>query len=334
MGLNLAKGSDPMTASLKVYSHMSQLSPVSVIGDNADPYSGRIWYRQFPHGDFELLYKSHAKGPSECERINAWLHDSGSDNRVTPASFGRSVSVSQVDADGVITEPKETNPERVQRRAKQKVRWNLKCIGADRLLTLTFRDNVTDYSQAEKCLTKFLRLCRDEWGQSFRFCAVPELQKRGAWHFHLALRGFWNINKLRVFWWRSLGSKVAFSEGGKPVLLDDSVTRGNVDITNPRVRGQVRRNWSVDRLASYLAKYVGKAIAENDLGGKPSYRCTRGLKPDLQRFLVRALSYADVLKQFFASAPPSDRSPFLFASPDRQVLWAAGHTSLELLPSP
>jgi len=299
-------------------------SVVSVVGQADNPYSGRIWLREFPHGDYEVLYKSHGKGPSECERINAWLQDSGSDNRVSPSSFGLSIRVAEVDSDRAPESP-ETTAERVARRAKQKVRWNLKCIGADRLLTLTFRENLTDYARAEQHLTKFLALCRREWGASFKFCAVPEPQKRGAWHFHLALRGFWNIDKLRGFWWRALGVKVAFSDEGKPVMLSESVTPGNVDITSPRVRGQVRRSWAVDRLASYLAKYVGKVIGENDLGGKPSYRCTRGLKPDLQRFLVKALTFADVLSVFLPLASPNPLdSPFLFQAPDRSVLWAAG----------
>lgn len=308
---------------------MSELSPVTVVGDNTQPYSGRAWMRQFPHGDFELLYRSNGKGPSEVERINAWLHDSGSDNRVTAAGvYGASVRVSET-TEGEGTPSTETNEQRVIRRAKQKLRWLVKCLGADRLLTLTFRGQVTDYKQAEAVLTKFLRRCRDHWGPEFKFAAVPELQKRGVWHFHLALRGFWNVDKLRGFWWRSCGERVGFSTEGKPVLLDGGQTPGNVDITNPRVRGQVRRSWAIDKLAGYLSKYVGKAIGENDLGGSPSYRATRGLHPRVERYLVKALSFADVCQVFFDLSSVSVRPAYVFQSEDRQILWAAGKSAVQ-----
>lgn len=303
---------------------MPELSSVSVLGQSEHPFSGRVWQRNFPHGSYEVLYKSHGKGPSDCERINAWLEDSGSDNRVSPSSMAGSRVKVEYSADPVVPEVKESNQDRVKRRARQKLRWHCKCIGADRLLSLTFRENVSDYLQAEKVLTRFLALCRREWGASFRFVAVPELQKRGAWHFHLALRGFWNINKIRGFWWRALGAKVVWSDSGKPVLRDVTETPGNVDITTPRRRGVARRAWDIDRLAGYLAKYVGKALAENDLGGKPSYRSTRGLHPRIDRYIVRALNFQDVVSVFLEVASPVGTSPYIFQSPDRSVLWAAG----------
>lgn len=302
---------------------MSELSSVSVLGDKSKPYSGRIWERTFPFGSYEVLYKSNAKGPSECERLNAWLEDSGSENRVSPASMSSKAKI-QYSADPEVPAYAESNQERTVRRARQKLRWGAKCIGADRLLSLTIRENVTDYAVAEAYLTKFLRMCRSEWGAKFKFVAVPEMQKRGAWHFHFALRGFWNINKIRAFWWRALGVKVAISEDGKPVMLDTSVAPGNVDITSPRRGGVSKRTWDIDKLAAYLSKYMGKAIAENDLGGHPSYRITRGLKPVLSRFLVRALTYSDVVSVFLAIASPVGTLPYIFESPDRSVLWASG----------
>lgn len=310
---------------------MAQLSPASMVGATENPVSGRMWRRDFAHGDFELIYRSHAQAPSEVERINAWLHDSGDDNRVTAKGlYGISLS-SLSPGEKEKRESVETNEQRVARRAKQKLRWLIKSIGADRLLTLTFRGEVTDYIEANATLTKFLAICRREWGDEFKFAAVPEIQPRrlartgvAVWHFHLALRGFWNIDKLRGFWWRAIGEKVAFSAEGKPVLLEVSETPGNVDITSPRVRGQVRRQWAIDRLAGYLAKYVGKSIGENNLQGHPSYRGTRGLHPELNRYVVRALTFLDVLEVFLASASSSDAAPYIFQSEDRAILWASG----------
>lgn len=301
---------------------MSQLSPaLSVLGNTQDPYAGRAWRRDFPHGDFELLYRSHSKSPSEIEMANTWLAEDGADYRLAPF---KKISVSSSTEDESEDQtPKETNKERAARRAKQKLRWLIKCIGADRLLTLTFRENVTDYKQAEKCLNAFLHKCRNEWGKEFRFAVVPERQARGAWHFHLALRGFWNVHKIRAFWWRSLGAKVAFSEEGKAVRLSGE-SPGNVDITSPMSRGKVRRVWMIDRLAAYLAKYVGKTIGNEDLGGAPSYRGTRGLKPVVQRYLVKALTFSDVVGVFLDVA--ACEAPYFFQSKDRAVLWCAGRS--------
>lgn len=305
---------------LPKHTGMNALShPLQVIGKTEDPFAGRAWRREFPHGDFELLYRSHAKSPSEIEKCNTWLALDGADYRIAPLKKNSSAST---EAEQEDTPAGETNKERAARRARQKLRWLIKCIGADRLLTLTFRENVTEYEQAEKHLSKFLTRCRNEWGSEFKFAVVPERQKRGAWHFHLALRGFWNVNKLRAFWWRTLGVKVGFSSEGKPVMLDGTVTPGNVDITSPVVRGQKRRAWAIDRLASYLAKYVAKTLGTEDLGGKPSYRGTRGLHPSVQRYLVKALTFADVVQVFLASA--ACKNPFLFQSPDLSVLWCAG----------
>ena len=309
---------------------MQELSPISVIGDNSNPYAGRVWRRTFPHGEFEAVYKSHAKAPGEVERINTWLQTSGSDNRVTArALFGASLPS---DSPKVQT---ESNDARSVRRARQKLRWAIKCIGADRLLTLTFRDNVTDYAQADAALTRFINMCKREWPTAWQFTAVPEIQESRAattgfrvWHFHLALRGWWNIKKLRGFWYRALGCRVIWSADGSPVLADQSVTPGSVNISDPKRGGRGRRVWAVASIASYLAKYVGKSMASEDLGGKPSYRSTRGLHPVVERFLVKALTFADVLVCFLDLVSPSGvATPFLWQSKDRSCLWSAGQVS-------
>lgn len=302
---------------------MGGLSAVSVVGSMDHAFAGRVWMRRFPHGDYEALYKSHSKAPGEVERINTWLATSGSDNRVTArAVFGASVPRQ---SSGLDVHAKESNHERVKRRAKQRLRWGVKCVGADRLLSLTFRENVTDYDQADAVLTRFLGMCRREWPSAFRFVAVPERQGRGAWHFHLALRGWWNINKIRGFWYRAIGARVTWSDDGRPVLEDTTLTPGSVNITDPKRRGKSARTWGVSSLAAYLAKYVGKTLGEEDLGGKPSYRLTRGLCPAVERYLVRADSFFDVLGVFLGLASgvaASGRS--LWQSADRSVLWAAG----------
>lgn len=114
-------------------------------------------------------------------------------------------------------------------------------IGADRLLTLTVRENLSDLDRFQAGVKRFLRAI-DRQMRGLQYVAVFEQQKRGAWHAHLAIRGFRDVRTLRRLWLAIVGKG-----------------QGNVDITPPRRR---------ERLASYLAKYVAKNIAQHGLNRK------------------------------------------------------------------
>jgi len=122
-------------------------------------------------------------------------------------------------------------------------------MGADRLLTLTYRENRTDPAQAWEDWQRFARLCRERF-QEFKYVVVPERQKRGAVHFHVALNTYYSVRTLRALWLQV-------------------VTEGNIDITTPRTGGR----WQVYKLAGYLSKYIAKTIGntekkdENDPAG-------------------------------------------------------------------
>ena len=291
---------------------------LGIVGSDEAPFTGRAWVRTFPHGEVELLYRS-GKAPGELERMNEWLSDAGIENRVkrlSPPGFGTPA----VDR----FETPESNAERVLRRAKQRLRWSVKAIGCDQMLTLTYRANETDYATTRRHLTRFLALCRKEWS-TWQHVAAPERQQRGAWHWHLGVRGFVNYDKLRGFWWKAIGHRVGWSAEGKPILLDGGETPGNVQGVAAKTRGRRARCWSSDRLAGYLAKYLSKAVGAEGLDGK-SYSVSRGLQWKLERYAVRAFTYADVCGSVFdlLGASGSVGAPFLWASSCRSVLWAAG----------
>lgn len=60
-----------------------------------------------------------------------------------------------------------------------------------KFLTLTFKENVTDIEKANTEFTLFMkRLSYHAYGVNrnvIKYIAVPELQKRGAWHYHIVL---------------------------------------------------------------------------------------------------------------------------------------------------
>ncbi len=124
-------------------------------------------------------------------------------------------------------------------RARTVVRRKALAMLADRMLTLTFRENVTDISEAWKCFKYFSKLCKKRFKERWRYIAVPEYQKRGAVHFHICLSGYFHIKTIRHFWLKAVGDY-----------------QGNVDITSPEKFG--KKSWNPKRIANYLSKYLSK----------------------------------------------------------------------------
>ncbi len=135
------------------------------------------------------------------------------------------------------SEHQEQNGDRAVRRARSRLRQLVLSANLNHLLTLTYRENVTDFLQASDDLRRFVRALRTHL-PAFVYVAVPEKQKRGAWHWHLAVAGRQDVDLLRRVW--------------RQVVVD-----GNIDVQEPK-RGQNRRL----ALVRYLGKYLAKGFAE------------------------------------------------------------------------
>ena len=150
----------------------------------------------------------------------------------------------------------QRNRERAARRAVTRVRRLCKAMGADTLLTLTYRALETDLGRAKADLKEFnRRMLRVLPG--FRFVACFERQKRGAWHMHLATAG------LPVWFWRKNATGQTYRVKSFAVFRQiwRSVTKereGNIDVAR-RKRNSKR---SPAKIAAYIAKYIGKAFLE------------------------------------------------------------------------
>jgi hypothetical protein len=131
---------------------------------------------------------------------------------------------------------KSQNEKRAHARATGEIRRKCLSIGADHLVTLTYRENVED---RERVLTDLERLRRmlSRGGYSMPYVAVLECQKRGAIHPHLAVRGFQDIRLLRRCWYKIVGKAL-----------------GQVNVRGPRP------GTSPVKLARYLSKYISKDI--------------------------------------------------------------------------
>ncbi len=92
------------------------------------------------------------------------------------------------------------NKLRAIRRARQGVRFAVKAIGADHLLTLTYREDMQDVERLKRDWKEFNRLMRKGLPASenhrshsgvpeWKFVCIRERQERGAYHLHIAVVG-------------------------------------------------------------------------------------------------------------------------------------------------
>jgi len=115
-----------------------------------------------------------------------------------------------------------------------------------KFLTLTFRENVTDLTEANKEFKKFIRKLKTQIG-TFKYLAVIEFQKRGAIHYHVLLDiKYTRAKQLEEYW-------------------------GNGFI-------KINRIDHVDNIGAYVVKYMTKTDADERLIGKKMYQCSRNLE--------------------------------------------------------
>jgi len=120
-------------------------------------------------------------------------------------------------------------------RARRRVKELVHQMCPDTLLTLTYRANVTDEKEAWSTFQRFCRQMKKRF-PGWCYVAVPELQERGAWHWHLCIRGWYDAVTLRNMWRRAVGD-----------------LQGNIDLDH---RGWIRNR---SKMATYLGKYITKS---------------------------------------------------------------------------
>ena len=164
------------------------------------------------------------------------------------------------------SENRESNEDDAARRARKAVRHRCKAIGADRLVTLTYRENMMDRERALRDFDRFRR--RLGKIKAFHYVAVIEQQQRGAIHFHVAVHGRQSYALLRSVWQRVLGKGA------------DGEQLGQVNVRDPHRFGF--GGGGQHKLASYIAKYCGKQMDVRDLNEK-RYFASRGIViPDVE----------------------------------------------------
>lgn len=184
--------------------------------------------------------------------------------------------------------PEESNPEMVRKaslRAKRKVRYSIKNIGADRLFTLTRRESdpslFWDEAKWAWAWDRFVRLARKA-GIELAYVAVLERHKKGNLHLHVAITGWINIKLARGIWWAVCGGR----------------GEGNVDVQFKKFPGCSRLSASA-RIARYISKYVTKTFTESECHrfNKKRYWASRHDLPQARRIILNGMSMGEAFQE-------------------------------------
>lgn len=167
---------------------------------------------------------------------------------------------------------------RSMERARRTLRWNVKQLQLDRMLTLTTRAPIEQRDKFLEVFARFVRAVRLQWKGEFPYQAVLELQARGAYHAHLAIKGWRDVRLLRSLWRKALGSDAPGAD-----------SPGNVQIS---FKGALPRK----KLIAYLVKYIGKDIGSpgEPLDNRKRLFGTKGAPPRRAVWIFRAERFATV----------------------------------------
>jgi len=142
-------------------------------------------------------------------------------------------------------------------------------------LTLTLADD-TDYTTATRYISQFFNKLRKHETLKYSeisYIGVPELTKKGTYHFHLLLYNLRPETAIRERETRNLQRK-CWQRGYLEIGFAPTVTQG---------------------LAGYMAKYMGKHLANPANEARRAYNCSRNIEK-IRSYGSQTLdSYADLL---------------------------------------
>lgn len=200
------------------------------------PYAHDIRVHELGHGHIEATV-SPRYGWSEVDNLSPQAHADYMDQlRNPPAPTPQE-----------LLDRACRSREKATQRAKTCVRRHIKSKNLDQMITLTYRENVTDRDTHLRNFDVFIKRVRRVI-PNFEFVVTHERQKRGAWHSHLAVR--------RVFPVYTYKNTLVKSY----TLLNHLWRASHESGGSCHVSPVHKKRRSVSWIASYLAKYIGKDI--------------------------------------------------------------------------
>lgn len=201
----------------------------------------------------------------------------------------------------------QENKERAIRRAKTMIRRKAKELyglaeGKLYMLTLTYQENMVDYDKALKDIRNFFHRLRRKIGRSAGYIAVPERQKRGAWHWHIIIDVHLDYKDWERLW-------------GKGYIW-------------------VRKVRDVRHAARYVKKYITKAFEDEGVPkGKHRYLTSKGLCNWKEEYVTTIDECGTWL--YFKGRNKEYKLIALMSSPEEGFIWwdalieAMGESSLD-----
>lgn len=163
--------------------------------------------------------------------------------------------------------------EKATQRSRTKVRRLIKAKNLDLMLTLTYKENVTDRETISRDFDVFMKRVRRIL-PNFEYLVVFERQKRGAWHAHIA------VHRIAPMYFVK-GQMVKSYDLLRNLWRSSHTHGGNVDAST-----RVNRRRSIAYLASYLSKYIGKDLGEDVPKYGNSYSASGAALPKPLSFLA------------------------------------------------
>lgn len=168
-----------------------------------------------------------------------------------------------------ISHNKESDIWHSVNRSKQKIYEYARCVNWEWFLTFTFNKEKIDrfdFEECSKCIRSWLHNQRRN-APDLQYLIVPELHKKGAWHFHGLVANTGNMKFI------DSGKK----SRGKKVFHMSKWTYGWTTAT---------RVTNIDRVSKYIGKYITKELCEVT-SGKQRYYVSQNLpRPIESTFLI------------------------------------------------
>lgn len=149
---------------------------------------------------------------------------------------------------------RQDNAKRASMAFRRIIASNLEGPDKPLLVTLTYRDNITDLKESYRHLSSFIQSLRHKFGKAFKYACVPEFQKRGAVHYHAL---FWGLPE-EVFLLERKTREISGLWGWGHVFMKQ--TDGH------------------KKLSFYLSKYMTKAFIDPRLKNQKGYVASRNIK--------------------------------------------------------
>jgi len=173
------------------------------------------------------------------------------------------------------TDPRHPSSIRRSRSAFTRlVRSNLVGDANPSLFTFTLHQKLS-YSASSRIFTDFALRLRGIAGGGYRYIAVPEFQKRGAIHWHVLIWGL-HVCPACIGTWKKKGKKYHFEHKCPPGRQCERRTRV---IARLWLRGFVDGvvTDGSPKLATYLSKYLSKAMYDIRTNGKKAYHTSHNI---------------------------------------------------------